>query len=63
MRPTTLPSEFLTSEVSAFGASTALPGFEMTLVGLCIGPPSEFKLVGSAFKNPRLAMAAIDSAR
>ena len=40
-----------------------MPGFEMTLVGVGIGAPSEFKLIGSAFGNPRLAIAAIHSAR
>src|SRR3982074_3796250 len=57
MRPTTLPSEFLTSDVSALGASTPFPGFETTLVGIFLsGAPSEFKLVGSAPGNPRLAI-------
>jgi hypothetical protein len=31
--------------------------------GTAIGAPKEFKLVGSAFGNPRLAIAAIHSAR
>jgi hypothetical protein len=31
--------------------------------GTAIGAPSEFKLVGSAFGNPRLAIAAIHSCR